>query len=97
MIPCVTMRAALADPKLFGDVLDGDSWIGWRTLLIAAMGETLVEHERALFKQLTGGREREPGQRVEEFVAIVGRRAASPARWRHSPPISAAFAITTTC
>lgn len=32
-----------------------------------------AEEERALLKQLTG-REREPGQRVEEFVGVIGRR-----------------------
>ena len=41
--------------------------------MIAAMGEALTDDERALFTQLTG-REREPLQRVEEFVAVVGRR-----------------------
>ena len=34
-----TMRDALADPALLGDALPGDSWFGWRTLLIASMGE----------------------------------------------------------
>jgi hypothetical protein len=37
------------------------------------MGETLTATEREAFRQLTG-REREPGARVEELVAIVGRR-----------------------
>src|SRR5579883_190170 len=73
MRPQTPMRTALADPALLGAVLAGPSWLAWRVLLIAAMGERLAAGERALFKQLTG-REREPGKRVEEFEAVVGRR-----------------------
>jgi phage terminase large subunit-like protein len=73
VIPRTTIRRALDDPNLLGDVLAGESWQAWRTLLIAAMGEELDDDERARFKQLTG-REREPGEPVEEFVGVVGRR-----------------------
>jgi hypothetical protein len=73
MIPRTTLRHALADPLLLGNTLAGASWLPWRTLLIASMGEELTGAERVLFKQLTG-REREPGKRVEEFVGVVGRR-----------------------
>ena len=38
MKPTVTFRKALADKKLLGNILVGDSWRAWRTLLIAAMG-----------------------------------------------------------
>jgi hypothetical protein len=55
-------------------MLDDDSWIAWRTLLIAAMGEPLAERERTIFRQFTG-REREPGERVEECAIVKGRRA----------------------
>ena len=71
--PLCTLRRALADPKLLGSVLSGDSWQAWRTLLIAAMGEELSDDERLIFKRLTG-REREPLQRVSELTAVVGRR-----------------------
>jgi hypothetical protein len=71
--PTVTLRKALADPALLGSVLAGDSWRGWRCLLIAAMGEVLTDAERAIFTALTG-REREPLQRVDELVAVIGRR-----------------------
>ncbi len=54
-----TMRKALSDPALLGNVLVGDSWRAWRVLLIALMGEPLDNEERAIFKGLTG-REREP-------------------------------------
>jgi hypothetical protein len=73
MRPRVALRQALADPALLGDVLVGDSWSAWRTLLIAAMGEALTDDEREVFTKLTG-REREPLARVEEFAAVVGRR-----------------------
>jgi hypothetical protein len=73
MRPTVAMRAALDDPALLGGVLAGDSWRAWRILLTAAMGEPLLDEERATFTQLTG-RAHEPMQRVEEFEAVVGRR-----------------------
>jgi hypothetical protein len=71
--PAMTMRRALSDPALLGNVLPGDSWRAWRILLIATMGEALDEEERAIFKTLTG-RRTEPGERVDEFWAVVGRR-----------------------
>ena len=73
MKPSISLRKALADPQLLGSVLAGDTWAAWRCLMIAAMGEALTNDERALFKQLTG-REHEPLQRVEELIAVVGRR-----------------------
>ena len=41
------MRRALSDKHLLGVVLGGDSWLAWRVLLIAAMGEPLTD-ERAV-------------------------------------------------
>jgi hypothetical protein len=73
MIPRIPLRQAITDANLLGNALVGDSWRAWRTMLIAAMGEELTNEERAIFTKLTG-REREPGQRVTELVAIVGRR-----------------------
>jgi hypothetical protein len=73
MKPTISLRKALADEQLLGRVLAGDTWRAWRILLIASMGEPLREDERTLFAELTG-REREPSQRVEELVAVVGRR-----------------------
>ena len=73
MKPTISLRKALADKQLLGRVLAGDTWQAWRTLLIASMGEALREDERATFTALTG-RPHEPGQRVEELVAVVGRR-----------------------
>jgi hypothetical protein len=71
--PTITIRKALADKKLLGNVLAGESWQAWRVLMTAAMGELLTDDERVTFTQLTG-RDREPMQRVEELEAVVGRR-----------------------
>jgi hypothetical protein len=73
MIPRFTMRRALDDPLLLGSILSGPSWQHWRVMLIAMMGEPLSGSERAIFAKFTG-REREPGQRVEEAAFIIGRR-----------------------
>ena len=74
MIPRTSLRKALADPRLLGDTLKGPSWSGWRTLLIASMGEKLTKEEREVFKRFTL-REREPGQRVGELCVVAGRRS----------------------
>jgi hypothetical protein len=68
------MREALADPYLFGPIMSGSSWYGWRALLIAAAGDELTDDEREEFKRLTH-REREPGKFCRELVVIAGRRA----------------------
>lgn len=68
-----TMREALDDPEIFGAVLSGETWLPWRSILIAAMGEGLTEEERWYFTTLTG-REREPMRPVEELWSVVGRR-----------------------
>src|SRR5436190_4059227 len=73
MIPRVALREALSDPNLLGTAIAGDSWRSWRTLLVASMGESLTEDERATFRALTG-RDREPLQRVDQFAAVIGRR-----------------------
>ena len=69
----VTMRQALTDPELLAGVLPGESRRAWRILLIAINGEALDDEERAVFTALTG-RAKEPGQRVEEFWGVIGRR-----------------------
>ena len=74
MNPLVPMRRALSDQDLFAPILAGESWAGWRTLLIAICGEELTEDERIGFTALTG-REREPLEPVEEFWGIIGRRS----------------------
>ncbi len=73
LVPTVTLRKALSDPSLLGNVLRGKSWNVWCALLIASMGEQLTDAERVLFKQVTQ-RDDEPLRRVEEFVGVIGRR-----------------------
>jgi hypothetical protein len=68
------MRDCLADLDIFGCILRGESWFGWRVLLIAAAGEELTDDERAEFKRLTG-RDREPGRFCRELIVAAGRRA----------------------
>ena len=70
----VTIRQALSDPALLGGRLEGDSWLGWRALLIASMGEPLDPDEREAFTGLTG-RLQEPLRRVDEAWVAAGRRA----------------------
>jgi hypothetical protein len=72
----IPMRQALADERLLGKAMPGDSWRGWHALLIAQTGAELTDAERADFKRLTL-REREPadGKLCEAFLAIAGRRA----------------------
>jgi len=73
MIPRFTMRQALDDPMLLGNILSGPSWQAWHVMLIATMGEELHSDERAIFAKFTD-REREPGERIEEAAFIIGRR-----------------------
>jgi len=74
MRPTVTLRAAIADPDLLGNAIPGASWRPWRVLLIAAVGEALDDEERAILASFTG-RDIEPGEPVEEFWCIIGRRS----------------------
>ena len=69
----ISLRDALDDPALLGNTLRGKSWLPWRVLLTAAMGEALTDDERLIFTQLTG-RDHEPLRRVEELVGVIGRR-----------------------
>ena len=69
-----TLRKALVDPALLGKALSGESWAGWRALLLAAAGEKLTPVELEHFKRLTG-RSEPPPERVSELWVIAGRRA----------------------
>jgi hypothetical protein len=70
----ISLREALDDRQLLGNELTGDSWLPWRALLLASMGEPLTDSERDLFRKLTQ-RDHEPHVRVEEMVVVKGRRA----------------------
>ena len=69
----ISMREALESDGYFGRLLSGASWVGWRVLLIAIAGEKLTADERVIFESLTG-RPQEPGEALEEFWGIIGRR-----------------------
>ena len=73
MKPRVTLRKALEDPALLGSALAGPSWLPWRSILLAAMGEPLLPDELEAFKRFTG-RDTPPAHRVDELWCIVGRR-----------------------
>jgi hypothetical protein len=71
--PHTTLREALVDPALLGNVLVGESWDTWRSLLLASMGERLTAGELATFQRVTG-RTTAPSSRVEEAAFVIGRR-----------------------
>ncbi len=73
-----TMRDALHDQALLGDVLPGKSWFAWRALLIVIVGEPLAsDAEREAFARLTG-REYVADQyaaMAEAVLVVAGRRS----------------------
>ena len=74
MRPRTSLRKALADPQLLGNVLKGESWQAWRIILTAALGEPLTPDERKVFKKFTQ-RDKEPGRQVDELCIVAGRRS----------------------
>ena len=82
----IPLRRALSDPNLLGNALPSDSWMPWRTLLIAAMGEELAEGERELFKRMTGRDHTSSaslGWVASGCAGLVARKTSS--RWQPSP------------
>jgi len=73
VVPKTTLRIALSAPELLAGALVGETWHGWRSLLLAAMGEPLRPDELETFRRLTE-RQQPPAERVSELVAVVGRR-----------------------
>jgi hypothetical protein len=71
MKPKISLREALQDPNLLD--MGDPSWIAWRALLLACMGEPLNDEEMEHFKRLTG-RGTSPTELVAEFWGVVGRR-----------------------
>ena len=74
----ISMRKAIESPAILGSAFPrgsgGDSWIAWRAMAIAAMGEPLTAPELAAFRKLTN-RQNSPAERVEELVIVKGRRS----------------------
>jgi hypothetical protein len=69
----VSLREALEDPALLGDAIPRPSWLAWRVLLLAMLGEPLTEEEMGVYRKFTQ-REVAPSKRVSEFYGIIGRR-----------------------
>jgi hypothetical protein len=68
----ISLRSALSDKNLLD--LGGDTWLAWRSLLQAAMGEELLPEELEHFIKLTG-RAEPPHQRCSELWVVAGRRS----------------------
>jgi hypothetical protein len=73
MKPKTSLRRAITDPKLMGNILGGDTWTAWRALLLAAVGEPLAPEETELFTKFTG-RSTPPEQCTDELWCAIGRR-----------------------
>jgi hypothetical protein len=71
MKPQTSLRRALEDPALL-NLADG-SWIGWRALLLALLGEALTPDELGHFRRLTQ-RYKPPSQRCRQGWFAIGRR-----------------------
>jgi hypothetical protein len=66
-----TLRRALTDAQLLD--MSQPSWLAWRSLLLAAMGEALLPEELEHFRKLTK-RQEPPSQRVKQLWCVIGRR-----------------------
>jgi len=71
----VSMRETFASEGYFARLLSGDSWAGWRVLLIAIVGEELSPSERVVFEGLTG-RASEPLEPVAQTLPSGARTKA---------------------
>lgn len=69
----VTIRDAMTDPALFGDVFGADSFASWRALLAGFYGLPLEDAEAETFKALTD-RSEAPQGAADELWLAVGRR-----------------------
>src|SRR5262249_23868762 len=73
VVPRTTLRTALENPQLLGGAIPGHSWHGWRSLLLAPMGEPPKPEELGTHRR-PNERGQPPTERVSELVAVVGRR-----------------------
>lgn len=73
MAEAVTIRDAMTDRQLFGDVFGADSFSAWRALLSGFYGLELDDDEAETFKALTG-RTQSPQGAFSELWLAVGRR-----------------------
>src|SRR5262249_23523155 len=73
VVPRTTLRIALGAPELLTGALSGETWHGWRSLLLAAMGEALEPAELETFRKLTE-RQEPPKHPLDDLVVVAGRR-----------------------
>lgn len=65
---------ALADPNIFGDAFEGESWDAWRAVLAATYGLPLTPAQADIFRRLA--KREPPGEPVRELWVVAGRRSA---------------------
>lgn len=70
----MTTRERRQAVALFRRLLTESSWRAWHVCVTAAFGLPLTGADLALYRQCTG-RQRVPGQRVDELWCICGRRS----------------------
>jgi hypothetical protein len=76
----IPLRAALADDKLLGNILAGNSWARWKALLLATAGEPLTDEEREHYKFLTGRDNPAADGVLAELLCVVGGRRGGKSR-----------------
>ena len=64
-----------------GTCSHGDSWLPWRVLLIAAMGEALTDEERVVFNQAHRTCTRTTDARQRIWRVSLGGAEEKPPRW----------------
>ncbi|HEV2596252.1 MAG TPA: hypothetical protein VGU01_13740 [Sphingomicrobium sp.] len=69
----ISLREAITDPNLLGNVIAGKSYALWRKALLAVRGELTLEEWMEL-RDKTGGRESPPPAAVMEALFVIGRR-----------------------
>jgi len=69
----ITIRDAMTDPQLFGDIFAGDSYAAWRALLGGFYGLPLDHCDAMVFEGLTG-RTETLQEAHDELWLVVGRR-----------------------
>ena len=90
MKPRTTLRKALDDPRLLGSAIPGETWAGWRSLLIATMGEPLEPDELEHFRRLTG-RQEAPAERVDELWCVIGTTNIDNRSFEHNDEVNVAM------
>ena len=86
MAEMLTIRDAMTEPALFGDVFGGESWAGWQALLGGFYGLELTDDELEAWQGLTG-RENAPEAPCSELWLAIGRRGGKS----HAASLVAAY------